>query len=420
MISRVEFARHVKDALGNLYNPPRLQTHPLLGLLDLPQDVGVTRGETLRQFLRDTIELLKPNAEIPVGRPEWDAHRVIWLHYVRSLGSAETCAELNMSESSFFRRQREALDALVSILWERYRGASGSDDGGNADALGLPSAEEAMQRSIALVREGASERASASELLEAALATVRPLAEQRGVAVAVDAPPSLPFVRADPPLLRQILVDLLAEGVRFCSGDLLEVAVSLRDDEMAWQLRGLAGLDPNQDLEGQGGFETSRKLLRLCEGRLWLERDERGALVLQLTLPIVASRTILVIDDDPGAIDLYRRYLHNREHILTGAGTAEQAQALLAGMRPDLVLLDVLMPREDGWSVLRSLKKDPGTAEIPVLVCSVISQPELALALGATRVLNKPFTPQELVQAIQECLNDQPSTRDSLPRPSEA
>ena len=62
------------------------------------------------------------------------------------------------------------------------------------------------------------------------------------------------------------------------------------------------------------------------------------------------------------------------------------------------------MPRRDGWTILQHLKETPRTADIPVIVCSVIDQPQLALTLGAAQVLNKPFTSGALVRAIQELL----------------
>ena len=73
---------------------------------------------------------------------------------------------------------------------------------------------------------------------------------------------------------------------------------------------------------------------------------------------------------------------------------------------PDLVLLDVLMPKRDGWHVLQYLKTLPETRQVPVIVCSVLSQPRLALALGASEVLIKPIDRETLLRTIRALLEE--------------
>ena len=68
------------------------------------------------------------------------------------------------------------------------------------------------------------------------------------------------------------------------------------------------------------------------------------------------------------------------------------------------MLLDVLMPQEDGWDILQSLKTLPETASIPVVICSVLSQPHLALALGAAEVLRKPISEETLLATVKKVL----------------
>lgn len=322
MLSRDEFAHYVKSALHNFYDPVHLQNHPLAGLLGLQRDPGETRGEALRKLLRETIELLKPKASIAAGRSEWFGYRVLWLRYVRSLSQAETCQELSISEASFFRRQREALDAVVSILWERYQQTNLSVNDQATEAVTPSSFEQAMERAIALVSSGAGELVDLDELLKGIRKTIQLLAEQQRVVLRMDVPSSLPMVYGDPSVLRQIFLNVLAEGIKFASGNVLELGVSLKDDEMIWQLGELVDLNLEQDIEGQSGIAISRNLLSLYGGRLWLERDAQGIPTLLFTLRIPQPGTILVIDDDPGALALYRRYLQNQHYLLLAARTA--------------------------------------------------------------------------------------------------
>jgi hypothetical protein len=76
----------------------------------------------------------------------------------------------------------------------------------------------------------------------------------------------------------------------------------------------------------------------------------------------------------------------------------------VAETQPDVITLDVMMPNMDGWQVLRALAQNPATAKIPVVVCSVLREPEVALSLGARAYLKKPIDPLMLVETLARLL----------------
>ncbi len=78
---------------------------------------------------------------------------------------------------------------------------------------------------------------------------------------------------------------------------------------------------------------------------------------------------------------------------------------MVAENPPDLIILDVMMPTMDGWQVLRSLKQNPGTEKIPIIVCSVLKEPELAISLGARAYLKKPVDRLELLATLERILH---------------
>jgi CheY-like chemotaxis protein len=103
---------------------------------------------------------------------------------------------------------------------------------------------------------------------------------------------------------------------------------------------------------------------------------------------------ILVAEDDPAVSKLYGAYALSRGHAVTFARDGVEALVAAATERPDLILLDVAMPRLDGRDALKALKENPGTRGIPVLVITAFggdqSMRDLLLELGAWDVLEKP------------------------------
>jgi CheY-like chemotaxis protein len=100
-------------------------------------------------------------------------------------------------------------------------------------------------------------------------------------------------------------------------------------------------------------------------------------------------------------VDLFRRYLDGTAWQVISAGSGDQARKLLSETFPAVVILDVILPEEDGWEVLISLKSSPVTRAIPVIVCSAINEPQLMASLGAAAYLPKPVTRLSLLQALQ-------------------
>jgi CheY-like chemotaxis protein len=103
-----------------------------------------------------------------------------------------------------------------------------------------------------------------------------------------------------------------------------------------------------------------------------------------------AQDVVLVIDDDPSTRDLLTRFLAREGFTVRVAADGRSGLALAELLKPRVILLDVTMPRMDGWEVLRSLKSDPRLAAIPVVMCTVIDEQTLGFTLGASDYLLKP------------------------------
>lgn len=127
--------------------------------------------------------------------------------------------------------------------------------------------------------------------------------------------------------------------------------------------------------------------------------DEEDARIV-LSLPSANQIRVLVVDDNQAIHQLFERYLALHQYELIHAYSAQEALQLAVEAHPDVIMLDIMLPGVDGWQILRSLVQNPETQSIPIVVCSVLSEPELALSIGARAYLRKPVGRLELVTTL--------------------
>jgi len=114
----------------------------------------------------------------------------------------------------------------------------------------------------------------------------------------------------------------------------------------------------------------------------------------------VTKKTILAIDDNPEAIDIIRKYLGEDYRVvsfLSGEGAVEKAKEI----KPMAITLDIMMPKKDGWQVLRELKQTPETQDIPVIILSIIDNKRLGFSLGAAEYIVKPLEKEFLLKKLK-------------------
>lgn len=118
-------------------------------------------------------------------------------------------------------------------------------------------------------------------------------------------------------------------------------------------------------------------------------------------------KTILVCDDDPLLVDLLEYRLSSRGYGVTITRDGGEALAWLQQNRPDAIILDTMMPVMDGYEVLRRIRENPETADIPVIMLTARKQERDivgALELGANDYIVKPFIPEELAARLSRLL----------------
>ncbi|NLF03033.1 MAG: response regulator [Anaerolineales bacterium] len=399
MITQESFGYHVRSALANLYSRIDLQMSPLCELLFSHRTVDM-RADALRALLLDTLDRLRPQAPGPDQSAQSTPYEVLRLRYIEGLTPRQVCAALNVSRASFYRQHRKALDALVAMLWPYYCPQCTADRGASRGDT-----ESAVQEAVRLARDSTGQAVPIRPLVEGVVQTLKPLAVLRHVGIRWSISEAVTEVYGDASSLRQIMLSTLCETLLRMDGGDLELTVGLKRGQSTWCLRGLpAGVLASHDIESTASLMLARALLGVYGEKLWLSKDDNDSPLLCFTLPTTPSRRILVVDDTTADARLYGLYLGSRHYVLELARSQQELAERLESGLPDLIVLDVLMPGWDGWAILQQLKTRPETASIPVVICSVLSQPELALSLGAAAVLQKPVSEEAFVQVVDEMI----------------
>ncbi len=121
---------------------------------------------------------------------------------------------------------------------------------------------------------------------------------------------------------------------------------------------------------------------------------------------------IIITDDDPDIIENLLTILGTQPYRLGMARDGKQCVALIKQERPDLLILDMLMPRMDGWGVIRELRSDPLYADLPIMVLTTVVEDasrrryelEVGMAMDVQDYLQKPAKPAELLQRVEKLL----------------
>ncbi len=408
----VNFGRELRRALRHYYEPTRLAASPLLACFDLDdQDDAM---QALRRVLREGIESLRPDPGTPRHTEAWLLHQVLLQRYVQQFAQLAVADDLGISERHLRRLEGAAVGKLAECLWRRYdlgsrwQAASApapGDTEGDGAALETPSQEEELDWLRASLGR---ERVDVPGLLSGVLETIRPLLEASRVTVECRATPDLPSAVAETVVVRQALLSTLAAAVRAVPGGRVQIDVEGLGEGLGVRV---APAGQMADSGGDGSLEAARRLVGAFGGTLELAPGEDGEhpFVARLTLPTSERVGVLVIDDNPDTLQLMRRYLAGSRYSFTGTTDARQAVALAREVRPRLVVLDVMLPHIDGWELLGRLREHPDLRGVPVVVCSMLREEGLALALGAAAFIPKPVQRKALLAVLDEQLA--PSSR---------
>jgi hypothetical protein len=265
-------------------------------------------------------------------------------------------------------------------------------------------------------------------------------AENKNLSLNYEVAAGLPDVMGDRDRLHQVLTNLIGNAIRYTlDGGEIDVKVYLVERAVRVDVRDTGiGIAPEdmahlferfyradhplvQETRGTGlGLSIVKMFIEMHGGRIWVESepDEGSTFTFILPIPVPEEetrrpavsrltaqvRTILVVDDDRDAADVTKRQLEGSGYRVVVMGRGRAASEWVEENRPDLILLDLILPDMGGLDVLRDLKKNDVTSDIPIIVQSIVPDDGTAWDLGAVGYLTKPVGRDDLMHNVEQAL----------------
>ncbi|KAF0206904.1 MAG: two-component hybrid sensor and [Actinobacteria bacterium] len=274
-----------------------------------------------------------------------------------------------------------------------------------------------------------------ADLIAGAVDTFQAVADQSGHKIIAKAPMDLPKAAGDRDRVGQVLMNFMSNAIKYspeggsvtvaakADGDMVTVSISdqgigIAKDDQAKLFTKFYRVDSSltREIGGTGlGLSICKSIIDLLGGKVGVKSSAGKGSTFWFSLPMasqnlvrtpglegsgVAGGTVLVVDRDPEIANLVETYLVKQGYDVVKAHTADEAMQKAIEAHPRVITLDVMLNDGDGFDLLQRLKDQPETAEIPVLVLSIVCDEGRSCRLGASEYLEKPINKDRLTQIV--------------------
>jgi signal transduction histidine kinase/DNA-binding response OmpR family regulator len=287
-------------------------------------------------------------------------------------------------------------------------------------------------------------------LIHDVVSTIKPLVQRNANTLNVELAENLGTMRADATKVRQALFNLLSNASKFTERGVIalraaregtaesaqlifevtDTGIGMTDEQLGRLFRAFTQADASTTRKygGSGlGLAITRYFCRMMGGEITVTSQLGKGSTFRIRLPAIVqgakstaldttfvpkdrrlpqplpgASKVLVIDDDPTVHDLMSRYLQREGFNVVVAPGGKEGLRMVKEVKPDVITLDVMMAEMDGWAVLSSLKADPETAEIPVVIMTMYDDKEMGFALGASDYMTKPINRDRLLTILHK------------------
>ena len=302
------------------------------------------------------------------------------------------------------------------------------------------------------------------DVISRAVASTSTLFDKKKLSLKKKVPTDLPLIHADEDKLIQVVINLLSNAVKFTDKGKVVIEASLDNGQIMVEVKdtgiGISEEDKHKVFErfrqagdtltdkpkGTGlGLPICREIIEHHDGIIWMKSEPGIGSTFFFTIPVVGESgtqapiqldrilkslkkqikhsslsatkntpTILVVDDDSPIRSLLRQELGDAGYLVKEAANGKAALDMVRMAKPDLIILDVMMPEINGFDVAAVLKNDPATMDIPIIILSIVQDKERGLRIGVDRYLTKPINTEQLFHEVEELLEQGVSKKKVL------
>lgn len=303
------------------------------------------------------------------------------------------------------------------------------------------------------------------EVVERAISATTSLFEQKNLKLIRDIDPNIPMITGDTNKLIQVVINLISNAVKFTDKGSVtcrikqvgnEIITSIQDTGMGIakedfgavfeQFKQIGGDTLTDKPKGTGlGLPICKEIVEHSGGRIWVESEVGKGTTFSFALPFVeientsvasgpihlnelvkqlkekmtfskfkaagANAHILIVDDEESIRSLLRQELTEAGYLTSEASNGKEAIESIRQHRPDLIILDIMMPEINGFDVAAILKNDPQTMDIPIIILSIVQDKARGFRIGVDRYLTKPIDTAQLFEDISALLEQGKSKR---------
>lgn len=296
-----------------------------------------------------------------------------------------------------------------------------------------------------------------NSLIDEVVSTVQPLTEKNENSLLVNIAKDIPTVRLDHTKVRQILFNLISNASKFTQEGTItlsaatippadhtgtkivlkvsDTGIGLTEEQKLKLFKEFSQADSSTTRKYGGtglGLAITKHFTEMMHGTIEIESAPNQGTTFTVTLPqsiedtgekkapaiapaekapapLPTNTAVLVVDDDQGVRDLLFRYLSKEGYLVECVASGDEGIRRAKEILPMAIILDVMMPRKDGWAVLQEIKNDPTLKSIPVVMYTMLDEKNFGLAIGASEYLIKPVNKEKILQVLEKYKQRAPS-----------
>jgi GAF domain-containing protein/CheY-like chemotaxis protein len=286
------------------------------------------------------------------------------------------------------------------------------------------------------------------EIIDGVMATGKGLIKDKPIQIYKEVEANLPTVYGDPVRVRGVLLNLVSNASKFTNEggitirasrrdydsetgeparvqvDVVDTGIGISQEDIGKLFQAFTQVDGSttRQVGGTGlGLAISKQFIEMHGGRMWVTSEKGVGSIFSFTVPLHPPKQesadlafapkngdgrpiVMAIDDEPGVLDLYNRYLEKQGYAVVGLNSANDLLNRVREFHPLAILLDLNMPKVDGWMAIDQLKKAEDTRDIPIVICSIEDARQRAGAMGIAEYLVKPIIEEQLLGSLNRAL----------------